>query len=79
MSDIFVVERQTFNTQLPHLIETQLDRYVAIKGEEIVAVCDTQLDAIQQGRIKCGDVNIFVKKVSPIEESINLASSAWRV
>jgi hypothetical protein len=67
-------ELQTFHEQKDHLLEQYKDRYVLIKGDEIVADFESRGDALREGYKRFGREAFLVKKVEEVEQ-VNFLSS----
>jgi hypothetical protein len=59
-------EIATYLRELPRLLqEGHTQRYVLIKGDEILGIWDLQGDAIEAGCVRFGLEPIFVKQIDP--------------
>jgi hypothetical protein len=56
-------ELQTFHEQKEHLLERYKDRYVLIKGDDVVADFESRGDALREGYKRFGEEAFLVKKV----------------
>jgi hypothetical protein len=56
-------ELQTFHEQKEHLLERYKDRYVLIKGGDVVADFESRGDALREGYKRFGHEAFLVKKV----------------
>jgi hypothetical protein len=61
-------ELQTSHEQKDHLLEKYKDRYVLIKGDEIVADFESRGDALREGYMRFGHEAFLVKKVEEMEQ-----------
>jgi hypothetical protein len=61
-------ELQTFHEQKDHLLEKYKDRYVLIKGDDIVADFESRGDALREGYKRFGRTAFLVKKVEEVEK-----------
>jgi hypothetical protein len=61
-------ELQTFHEQKDHLLERYKDRYVLIKGDDIVADFESRGDALREGYKRFGQEAFLVKKVEEVEQ-----------
>jgi hypothetical protein len=68
-------ELHTFHGQKEHLLEKYKDRYVLIKGDEVIADFESRSDALREGYKRFGYEAFLVKKVEVIEE-VNVLSRA---
>jgi hypothetical protein len=60
-------ELQTFHEQKERLREKYKDRYVLIKGDDVVADFESRGDALREGYKRFGHEAFLVKKVEEIE------------
>jgi hypothetical protein len=58
-----------------HLLEQYKDRYVLIKGDDVIADFESRGDALREGYKRFGHEAFLVKKVEVIEE-VNVLSRA---
>jgi hypothetical protein len=68
-------ELQTFHEQKEHLLEKYKDRYVLIKGDDVVADIESRGDALREGYKRFGHEAFLVKKVEEVEQ-VNFLSTA---
>ena len=61
-------ELQTFHEQKEHLLEKYKDRYVLIKGDDIVADFESRSDALREGYTRFGHEAFLVKKVEGVDQ-----------
>ena len=61
-------ELQTFHDQKEHLLEKYKDRFVLIKGDEVVADFESRGDALREGYKRFGHEAFLVKKVEEVEQ-----------
>jgi hypothetical protein len=61
-------ELQTFHEQKDHLLEKYKDRYVLIKGGEVIADFESRGDALREGYKRFGHEAFLVKKVEEVEQ-----------
>jgi hypothetical protein len=71
-------ELKTFREQKPHLLEKYKDRYVLIKGDDIIADFESRSDALREGYKQFGASAFLVKKVEEVEQ-VNFFSRAFDV
>jgi len=69
------LELQTFHEQKDHLLEKYKDRYVLIKGDDIIADFESRGDALRAGYKRFGEEAFLVKKVEEVEQ-VNFFSRA---
>ena len=61
-------ELQTYHEQKEHLLEQYKDRYVLIKGDEVVADFESRGDALREGYKRFGHEAFLVKRVEEVEQ-----------
>jgi hypothetical protein len=61
-------ELQTFHEQKGHLLEKYKDRYLLIKGDDVVADFESRGDALREGYKRFGHEAFLVKKVEEVEQ-----------
>jgi hypothetical protein len=61
-------ELHAFHEQKEHLLEKFKDRYVLIKGDEVVADFESRGDALREGYKRYGREAFLVKKVEEMEQ-----------
>jgi nicotinamide riboside kinase len=61
-------ELHTFHEQKDHLLEKYKDRYVLIKGDDVVADFESRGDALREGYKRFGHEAFLVKKVEEVEQ-----------
>jgi hypothetical protein len=71
-------ELQTFHEQKDHLLEKYKDRYVLIKGDDVLADFESRGDALREGYKRFGHEAFLVKKVEEVEQ-INVFRSVLAV
>ena len=71
-------ELQTFHDQKEHLLERYKDRFVLIKGDDIVADFESRGDALREGYKRFGHEAFLVKKVEEVEQ-VNFLSRALTI
>jgi predicted RNA-binding protein with PIN domain len=67
-------EQATYETHRADLVERAAGKYALIHGDEIVAVFDTQADAIGDGYRRYGNTPFMVKHVEAVETPHNFVS-----
>ena len=68
-------ELHTFHEQKEHLLEKYRDRYVLIKGDDVVADFESRGDALREGYKRFGHEAFLVKQVEEVEQ-VNFFRSA---
>ena len=71
-------ELHTFYEQKEHLLGQYKDRYVLIKGDEVVADFESRSDALREGYKLFGHEPFLVKKVEEVEQ-VNFFSRALAI
>ena len=72
-------ELKTFGTNLPVLLGASEGKFVLIRGEEIVGVFDTQMDAVSAGYGKFGNVPFLVKQILKVDMPVGFVSNLLAV
>ncbi len=68
-------EIETYEKEKKRLVEQSNGKYVLIKGSQIVAVLESQKDALQLGITKFGNSPFLVKKIEDVEQPQNYTSN----
>lgn len=68
-------ELKTYEENKTRLIKEANGKFVLIKGEEIINVYDTQMDAIKVGVDKFGNAPFLVKKIEEVDQRQNFTSN----
>ena len=61
-------ELPTFHEQKEHLLEKYKDRYMLIKGDDVIADFESRGDALREGYKRFGHEAFLVKKVEEVEQ-----------
>ena len=75
MPDLLEVELKAYEAHRDELLGTNSGKFVLIKGEQIVGVFDTQVDAIRAGYERFGNVPFLVKQIVQVEIPQNFTSN----
>ena len=75
MSGVLEVEIKTYESHRDELIGTNSGKFVLIKGEKVIGIFDTQLDAINAGYERFGNVPFLVKQIMQVEVPHNFTSN----
>jgi hypothetical protein len=75
MTAVLDQELTTFEAHRAELLSRARDKYVLIKGDTVVDVFDTQIDAIHHGYERFGNVPFLVKQVVEFESPLNFSSN----
>ena len=75
MVQVLEHELRTYEANREQLLGTSNGKYVLIKGDQIVGIFDSNLDAIRQGYEKFGNVPFLVKQVLEVETPQNFTSN----
>ena len=75
MATLLDAELQTYEKNRKSLLGSAEGKFVLIKGDQIVGVYESKMDAINQGYRQLGHVPFLVKQVLKIETPLNLMSS----
>ena len=74
MATLLDAELETYEKNRESLLESAEDKFVLIKGGQIVGVYESEMDAITQGYRQLGHVAFLVKQVLKVETPLNLMS-----
>jgi hypothetical protein len=72
-------ELATYERAKDQLLGTSEGKFVLIRGDEVVGVFDSKMDAIAQGYQKFGNVPFLVKQIMKIETPQNFVSNLLAV
>ena len=61
-------ELTTFHEQKQHLLEKYKDRFVLMKGDDVIADFASRSDALREGYKQFGTSAFLVKKVEEVEQ-----------
>lgn len=75
MSELLEVELKTYEAHRDELLGSNSGKFVLIKGEQVVSVFDTEVDAIRAGYERFGNVPFLVKQVMQVELPQNFTSN----
>ncbi len=75
MPTVLDTELKTYEQHRDHLLATAEGKFVLIRGDEIIAVYESKMDAIAQGYQRLGNVPFLVKQIVKIEAPQNFISS----
>ncbi len=78
MIDMLKKELDTYVKQKSKLIGKSKGKFVLIKGNKIVDVFDTKIDAIRQGYERFGNVPFLAKQIVEVETPQNFTSNLLR-
>jgi hypothetical protein len=67
-------EQETFEAHRADLVATSAGKFALIHDEEIVAVFDTQADAIDLGYQRFGNAPFLVKEIAAVDAPQNFVS-----
>jgi hypothetical protein len=79
MDDPLATELATYERHRDELVGSSLGRYVLIHVEDVVAVYHDEVDAINEGYRRFGNVPFLVKHVLPVEQPLNFLSGLVRL
>lgn len=77
--DLLKEEIETYNKEKKRLVEQSNGKFVLIKGNSIVDVFESQIDAIKIGINKFGNTPFLVKKIEEVETPQNFTSNLMRL
>ena len=75
MAQVLDTELETYAKNRDQLIGTSEGKFVLIRGDQVIGVYDSKMDAIAQGCQKFGNVPFLVKQVVKVEVPQNFISS----
>ena len=78
MPNLLNQEFQTFEKHKSDLLSDNVGRFVLIKGDQIIDIFDTQLDAVRQGYKRFGNVPFLAKKIVAVEDIIHFSNGLLR-
>ena len=71
-SDKLDSELKTYEANRDNLLQRYEGKYVLIKGDRILGVYDTKLDAVAVGHQQAGPEPFLVKRVEQIEKPVRI-------
>jgi len=74
VSEQLEAELATFDANRESLLGTAINKYVLVKGTEIIGTYDTERDAVNEGYRRFGNVPFLVKHVLPTDRPLNFFS-----
>ena len=75
MTQVLDTELKTYEQHRDALLGTAEGKYVLIRGDTVVGVYDSKMDAIAQGYREFGNVPFLVKKIVKVESPLNFTSN----
>jgi hypothetical protein len=75
MATVLDSELQTYERRRESLLGSAQGKFVLIKGDQIVGVYESKMDAVNQGYRQLGHVPFLVKQVLKVETPLNLMSN----
>jgi hypothetical protein len=75
MSTLLDQELKTYAQRRDQLLGSAEGKFVLIKGDQVVGIFDSKMDAVAQGSRLFGNVPFLVKQVVKIETPQNLVSN----
>ena len=79
MATLLDAELQTYEKNRESLLGSADGKFVLIKGEQVIGVYESEMDAINQGYRQLGHVPFLVKQVLKIDTPLNFLSNRLRV
>jgi len=74
MTALLEQELATYQAQKNNLVGKARGKFVLIKGDEVVGIFDTRLDAVRQGYKQFGNVPFLTKEIVEVEIPLNFTS-----
>ena len=75
MATLLDAELQTYEKNRESLLGSADGKFVLIKGEQVIGVYESEMDAINQGYRQLGHVPFLVKQVLKIDTPLNFLSN----
>ena len=75
MATLLDAELQTYEKNRESLLGSADGKFVLIKGEQVVGVYESEMDAINQGYRQLGHVPFLVKQILKIDTPLNFVSN----
>jgi hypothetical protein len=69
------IETLTFEQKLPELVKTDKEKYVLIKGDQIIGTYTALSDALKFGYEKFRDQSFFVRQIFATPQPLNFANN----
>ncbi|MBX9638491.1 MAG: hypothetical protein K2X97_01805 [Mycobacteriaceae bacterium] len=69
MSDVLKAERETYQRELPNLLDRE-GQFVLVKGDEVVGVWATRSSALSEGYMRFGSSGFMVRQISATQPVI---------
>jgi hypothetical protein len=79
MPQILSTEIQTYEQQRDNLLGTSEGKFVLIRGNQVVGIFDSKMDAIAAGYQQFGNVPFLAKQVVKVETPHNFISNRLAV
>jgi hypothetical protein len=79
LSDVLEKELQVYKLRKKELLGKAKGKFVLIKGDEIIGVFESQIDAINHGYEKYGNTPLLVKEILEFEIPRTLSSSLLKI
>lgn len=77
-ANLLATETKYFESKLPDLVKTDAGRFVLIKGEEVIGVFESQLDAIKVGYDRFRSEPFFVRRIVPVQQPLNFSNNFFQ-
>lgn len=75
MAQALDTELKTFDQHRERLLGTAKGKFVLIRGDQVIGVYDSKMDAIAQGYQQFGNVPFLVKQIVEVEAPENFVSN----
>lgn len=79
MTQILGAEIKTYEQQRDSLLGTSEGKFVLIRGNQVVGIYDSKMDAIAAGYQQFGNVPFLVKQIVKVETPQNFVSNLLAV
>ncbi len=74
MTNVLATELKTYEQHRDKLLERAEGKFVLIHGPEVAEVYESQMDAINEGYRRFGNVPFLVKHILKVEVPLNFSS-----
>jgi hypothetical protein len=74
MTDVLASELKTYEQHRDELLETAEGKFVLVHETEVAGMYETQMDGINEGYRRFGNVPFLVKQILKVEVPLNFSS-----
>ena len=72
MKDVLAEELETFERNRAMLLGKGREKYALIKGQDILGIFESKMDAIHQGYERLGNVPFLVKQIREVDIPVRI-------